>query len=259
MYRFAIGRGKGRRFHLLNSMVRLSLFGVEGSMRPHANRLLAQMDVAAFEDVSRHRAVVELSVGDIIAETRGGIDKVIFPHAGIISCVVALAGGGVIETAMIGSDGVFGAALSMGRNRSLNAASVQIGGAATVIDARVFAELADRHVALRRQVLAYEQFHLSEVQQTAACNAVHTVLARTCRWMLRMHDLVGRDIAITQEALSHMMGVRRTSITAAVQALQTEGAVNAMRGRIRIVDLAKLSDYACECHAELQHNYGQLR
>lgn len=227
-------------------------------MRAHENFLLARLDAAAFEELERHESIVALSGGDVIAEAYSELDRVYFPHSGIISCMVALAGGGVIETAMIGRDGAFGTAIALNGKRAVNPAVVQVGGAATVFEARIFAEIADKHPGLRRLVMAYEHFHLSEVQQTAACNAVHTVLARTCRWILRMHDLVGNEIAITQEYLSQMMGVRRTSVTAVAKELQREGAISITRGRMRILDIGKIAAYACECHADVAHHYRSL-
>jgi CRP-like cAMP-binding protein len=227
-------------------------------MRAHDNLLLARMDAAIFEALEHHGSVVTLTSGEVIAEAQAELDRVYFPHRGIISCVVALAGGGVIETAMIGRDGVFGAMIALDGKHALNPAIVQVSGMATVFDARVFAEIADKHLALRRQMLAYEQFHLAEVQQTAACNAVHTVLARTCRWLLRMHDLVDGEIMITQEHLSQMMGVRRTSVTAVAKELQSDRAISLRRGRIQILDLRKIEAHACECQADVAQNYRAL-
>lgn len=227
-------------------------------MRAHENFLLARLDTVAFEELERHGSTVALSSGDVVAEAYAELDKVYFPHSGIISCMVALAGGGVIETAMIGRDGVFGAAIALHGKRAVNPAVVQVSGGATVFDARMFAEIAEKHPSLRRLILGYEHFHLSEVRQTAACNAVHTVLARTCHWILRMHDLVGREIAITQEGLSQMMGVRRTSVTAVAKELQRENAISITRGRIRILDIGKIAACACECHADVAHNYRNL-
>lgn len=228
-------------------------------MRPHENRLLAQLDAVTRDEFLSHGSVIKLTSGDVIAATRVELDKVYFPHSGIISCVVALTGGGVIETAMVGNDGVLGAAISLDGKQAFNDAIVRVRGEATVFDSRIFAELADRHLDFRRQLLAYEQFHLAEVQQTAACNAVHSVLSRTCRWLLRMHDLIGNNISITQEHLSEMMGVRRTSITAAVKVLQSKGGVASSRGHIRILDLGKIAAESCECHANVARSYRSMQ
>src|SRR5438552_18819854 len=100
--------------------------------------------------------------------------------------------------------------------------------------------VADKLPAFRGLLVKYEQFFLSQVQQTAACNAVHTVHARTCKWLLRMHDLVGNDLELTQEFLAQMMGVRRTSVTQVAGDLQKEGMITYSRGRIHIVDLEQV-------------------
>lgn len=131
-------------------------------MSAHENFLLANIDARAFEELIPHGNVVRLTSGDVIAETRVEIDKVYFPHNGIISCVVALTGGGVIETAMIGRDGAFGIALSMDGRRAFNDAVVQVSGEATTFDVRVFSDIAERYPGFRKQILTYEQFHLAE-------------------------------------------------------------------------------------------------
>jgi len=89
-------------------------------------------------------------------------------------------------------------------------------------------------------LIKYEEFLFSQVQQTAACNAVHDVQARTCKWLLRMHDLVGVDLPLTQEFLAQMMGVRRTSVTVVAGGLQKAGMITYSRGRIHIVDLKQI-------------------
>ena len=99
-------------------------------------------------------------------------------------------------------------------------------------------------------LIKYEEFLFSQVQQTAACNAVHSVQARTCKWPLRIHDLVGVDLPLTQEFLAQMMGVRRTSVTAVAGVLQKAGMITHSRGRIHIVDLRQIRDWACECYGD---------
>jgi CRP-like cAMP-binding protein len=98
------------------------------------------------------------------------------------------------------------------------------------------AEIVGDYPALRSLILSHEQLFLSEVQQSAACNAVHTVQERVCRWILRLNDLVGMNVAVTQELLAGMIGVRRTSVTAAATSLQAEGIIKYRRGHIQIVD-----------------------
>jgi CRP-like cAMP-binding protein len=204
------------------------------------NQLLARLDHATFAALEADLRAVHLKQGDVINETHATVQKVYFPHGGIISCVVELIGGGAIETGMIGKDGQYGAAAALDHKVSLNLVVMQIAGDASVMDANRLRDLAVLHPPLREQVMAYEQFFLSQVQQTCACNAVHKVEPRICKWLLRMQKLVGEDLILTQEFLAQMMGVRRTSVTEVCVGLQRAGMITYSRGRIHIVDLAKI-------------------
>lgn len=227
-------------------------------MRRHKNNLLSRIEPSAFEELEKHVVVAELAPGEVLAEAHGTIEKVYFPHEGIVSCVVELAGGGAIETGMIGCDGEFGAGLALDGRVSLNHVAVQVGGAASILDARMIVPLAEKYPSFRRLMLSYEHFKLAQVQQTAACNAVHSVQARTCKWLLRMRELAGDELIVTQQFLAQMMGVRRTSITAVAIDLQNAGIISHSRGRIQIIDAAKIRQLACECHEDVCGHYNRL-
>jgi CRP-like cAMP-binding protein len=211
------------------------------------NILLARLDGPIMSSLAPHLAVINLERGRVLGETHSHIDKVYFPHEGIISCVVELVGGGAIETGMIGKDGQFGAGPAMDHKISLNYVVVQVAGDASVIDGARFRQVAEEHRGLRVMTLAYEQFMTAQIQQTAACNAVHQVPARMCKWLLRMHCLVGDELPLTQEFLAQMMGVRRTSVTQVASELQRSGLISYHRGRVRILDVEKIRQTACEC------------
>jgi CRP-like cAMP-binding protein len=117
---------------------------------------------------------------------------------------------------------------------------IQFPGEASVIASDRIREVADQIPALRGLLVKYEQFFLAHVQQTAACNAVHTVQARTCKWLLRMHELAGTDLPVTQEFLACMMGVRRTSVTAVAGELQKAGMISYRRSHLHIIDLEQI-------------------
>lgn len=227
-------------------------------MRRHENSLLSRVDPAMYEELAKHAVVVELAQGDVLAEAHDTVEKVYFPHAGIISSVVELAGGGAIEAAMIGRDGEFGAGLALDDKISLNHVAVHIGGLASTFDAKIITQFAEKYPAFRRLMMSYEHFHLAQVQQTAACNAVHSVQARTCKWLLRMHELTGDELTVTQQFLAQMMGVRRTSVTGVALELQKAGMISHSRGRIRILDVEKIRRWACECHEDLRHHQNRL-
>jgi len=174
---------------------------------PHKqNFLLNRLEPDVLARLAPNLSVIDLGQHEVLAETHQRIEKVYFPHTGIISCVVELVGGGAIETGMIGKDGEFGASQALDDKVSLNHVVIQVPGTASVIDSDRIKEMANELPAFRGLLVKYEQFFLSQVQQTAACNAVHTVQARTCKWLLRMHELAGSDLPLTQDFLAQMMG-----------------------------------------------------
>ena len=201
---------------------------------------------------------VEIRHQEVLAETHQRIEKVYFPHSGIISCVVELVGGGAIETGMIGNDGEFGASQALDDKVSLNHVVMQVTGKASVISSDRIRVVANELPAFRGLLIKYEQFFVSQVQQTAACNAVHSIQARTCKWLLRMHELAGPDLELTQEFLAQMMGVRRTSVTEVAGDLQKSGMITYRRGHIHIVDLEQVRAWACECDGDIRSHYRRI-
>jgi CRP-like cAMP-binding protein len=230
----------------------------EEAMPHHANDLLRRLTPAALARVIPHLSVVDLASNQVLAITHGAVARVYFPHGGVISCVVQLVGGGAIETGMIGKDGVFGASQALDDQVSLNHVTVQIAGTASVIAANRLPELARELPEFRKLLMAYDQFFVAQVQQTAACNAVHDIEARTCKWLSRMYELVGADFELTQEFLAQMMGVRRTSVTTVASALQAAGLISYSRGRLHIMDIDRIRHRACECDGDIRSHYRRM-
>jgi CRP-like cAMP-binding protein len=207
------------------------------------NFLLSELEPEALARISPLLSMVELHQSEVLAETHHRIEKVYFPHSGIISCIVQLKRGDAIQTGMMGNDGAFGAGQALDDRVSLNRVMVQVAGVASVISSHDILKVAVEFPPFRKALINYEEYFLSQVQQTAACNAVHTVQSRTCKWLLRMHELVGDDLPLTQESLAQMMGVRRTSVTQVAGELQRAGMITYGRGRVRIVDLEQVRQY----------------
>jgi CRP-like cAMP-binding protein len=203
-------------------------------------------------DLQPHLRLVELEHGQVLAESRHRVQKVYFPLGGILSSVVELKTGWGIEVGMIGKDGVFGAGQALDGRMSLNKIVVQVPGLASVVDAKVIKDVADSSPEFRALVVKYDQFLSAQVQQTAACNALHSVEQRMCRWLVRMYDLAGTDLPLTQEFLAQMMGVRRTSVTGVAVEMQNEGLIAYRRGHIRILNMELVQKRSCECHESLR-------
>jgi CRP-like cAMP-binding protein len=212
---------------------------------PHSkNRLLARLGISDIDRFRPYLTVTELRHGEVLADTHQSIDKVYFPHSGIISCVVELKSGEGIETGMIGADGAFGAMQALDDKVSLNRVIIQAPGTASIIEGGRLREASDAIPQLRALIIKYEQFFLAQVQQTAACNAAHNIHARMCRWLLRMHDLAGVDLPLAQEFPAQMMGVRRTSVTEVAGELQKAGLITYNRGHVHIDAIERIQDWS---------------
>ncbi len=223
------------------------------------NRLLASLSTADFESVRPHLKAVELVHEAVLFEAGARIDRVYFPYSGIISLVVGLGGGEMIEAAMIGRDSMLGGAAALDGQISLNKAIIQLAGAGATLDVARFRKAAEASPAFRTTLIRHEQVLFAQAQQSAACNASHTVEARLARWLLRSRDLSGSDtLALTQEFLAQMLGVRRTSVTLVANTLQDAGLIHYRRGVIDITNMDGLRAASCECYGTVKAHYDRL-
>ena len=228
-------------------------------MAKSPNSLLASLPADVFSALSPHLKLVELKFGDVLAETGGAVRRVYFPYSGVISLVVELDVGSMIETAMVGRDGVLSAAAALDGKVSLNKGVVQLAGSAGVMEVDQLRRLAKEFEPFREILIRHEQVLFAQSQQSAACNASHTVEARMCRWLLHMRDFAGGDdLLLTQEFLAQMLGVRRTSVTVVASPLRKAGLIDYTRGRIRLRDVEGLKKEACECYAAVKAHYQRL-
>jgi CRP-like cAMP-binding protein len=178
---------------------------------------------------------------------------VYFPSGGIISLLAVMRQGEAIEIATIGREGTVGSLSGLGPRRSHTRSVVQVSGSALRIPAARFRAAAEDSAAVRDIIVRYGEMLLIQVQQTAACNALHDVEARLSRWLLQARDrLDGSMIRLTHEFLSQMLGVRRTTVTVVANALQEAGLIRYHRGEIEIVNPSGLQARACECYEAIR-------
>jgi CRP-like cAMP-binding protein len=217
---------------------------------PHmSNRVLGALAAADLDQLLPHLRSVDLPQEMILFEAADTITRVFFPHSGVISLVVELASGEMIEAAMIGREGVVGGLSALDTKIAISRAIVQIAGTASVVDADHVRQLAEQSAAFRTTLIRHEQVLLAQSQQSAACNAIHTIEARLSRWLLRCRDLIGSDdLPLTQEFIAQMLGVRRTSVSIVANTLQQADLIRYKRGNIRVLDLEALRESACECY-----------
>jgi len=195
----------------------------------------------------------------VLFEVGDAIEQVYFPYSGVVSLVVPLESGETIEAAMIGRESLVGGSAGLNGQISVCKAIVQIAGAGSVLDTDRFRTLADTSIACRITLFKHEQLILVQAQQSAACNATHTVEARLARWLLRCRDLqCSDDLKLTQEFISEMMGVRRTSVSVVANTLQQAGFLRYSRGHIRILNPEGLRETACECYGTVKSHADRL-
>ena len=225
----------------------------------HPNNLLASLAPKDFELLRPHLKPFELVHEDLLFDAGEIVKWIYFPHSGVISLVVGLADGQMIETAMVGRDSLVSASSAMDGRVSLNRGIVQVAGKATILDVETLRGLAEQSIGFRTILVRHEQALFAQAQQSAACNASHSVEARLARWLLRTRDLTGSDtLELTQEFLAQMLGVRRTSVSLVAHTLQNAGYIRYRRGRVQITNLEGLQETACECYATVKAQSDRL-
>jgi CRP-like cAMP-binding protein len=219
---------------------------------PLDNKLLAGLPREQLDVLSPHFSTVVLAQGVVLLQPGEEFDRVYFPHSGMLSLLVTLRDGKAIETATVGCEGVVGAMAGLGLYKSSVRVTVQLPLSMTTIAASQFRKAVDGNHAVRDLCIRYNEILLVQARVTAACNAVHPIEARFCRWLLQSADRAESDtVPLTQEFLAEMLGVRRTSVTDVASHIQKFGAIIYSRGVIRIVDRPALERLACECYRTL--------
>ena len=223
------------------------------------NLLLGALPAPDMALLKPHMRDVALTQGTVLQEQGERIDQVYFPHAGIVSLLVVMQHGTAVETATIGREGAIGSLAGLGIRHSHTRAVVQVAGTASRITASQFRAAANKSEAIREVIVSYAETLLIQVQQSAACNALHDVESRLSRWLLQARDRVDGDtIQLTHEFLSQMLGVRRTTVTVVATELQRAGLIRYQRGHIQIVDRPGLEARACECYAAVRRRIARV-
>ena len=224
---------------------RTTPIGANGILRSLSNKTLAL--------IAPHLRKVKLAQGTVLHEAGAAITSVYFPLSGMVSMLAVLKSGEAIEAGIIGPEGFVGGYVGAHGWRSHGHAVMQMSGEAMRLNVRHFKKAYDASDELRMLINGYQAVVYFQAQQAAVCQAVHPVEARLIRWLLQAQDAIGGDtLHLTQEYLSHMMGVRRTSVSGSANKLQEEGLISYKRGVIRILDRKGLEKSACECYGAVR-------
>jgi CRP-like cAMP-binding protein len=221
-----------------------------------SNRLLGALETASHRRIASHLEPIKLKLGAIVCEAGGLLKHAYFPQGAVLSLLTVLENGSAIETANIGSEGAFGLFAAMYSRVSFNRCLVQLEGGIIRCPIQLLQSEFKRSEHVRDLFVSYSETLLSQVQQTVACNAMHTTKKRICRWLLMMHDRAeGEVLSYTHEFLSHMLGANRKSVTLAARSLQAAGLINYRRGEIQVVDRPGLEKASCECYAIVSERF----
>ena len=205
-----------------------------GSRPP--NGLLSSLSANDFDLIRPHLRNIDLTSDMVLIEVDETLKRAYFPHKGVISLVVKLA-----------------------RGEHVNSAVVLVPGVASTIEIEPLRAAADRSATFRAALVRHGLAIHAQAQQTAGCNAAHTVESRLARCLLQTRDLSGSDkIVLTQEAMAQMIGARRNSVSLVAHTLQQANYIHYSRGHIEITNLDGLRKTSCECYATVKAQYSRL-
>ncbi|WP_339081960.1 Crp/Fnr family transcriptional regulator [Pseudomonas sp. TMP9] len=226
---------------------------------PEQNHLLAMLPVAALDRLLPDLELVDMPLGMVLYESGDTLRHVYFPTDSIISLLYVMESGASAEISVVGNDGVIGVALFMGGESTTSRAIVQSAGSAYRVLGKRFKEEFNRHGDMLHLMLRYSQALITQMAQTAVCNRHHTIDQQLCRWLLLSLDrLTGSEVAMTQELIANMLGVRREGVTEAAGKLHRLGVINYCRGLISVLDRDKLERLSCECYAVVKSETDRL-
>jgi CRP-like cAMP-binding protein len=223
------------------------------------NRLLAQVPDAELAALRPHFERVALEHGQHVIVPDEPIRHVYFPLNCLLSLVTTMRDGSTVESGIIGREGMSGIPVILDAAQTPMPTFTQIPGEAVRVRAGILKAAYDAHGALHRLLNRYVHTVIVTGSQSAACNAVHMVETRMCRWLLMSSDGIGsEELNLTQEFLATMMGVRRATVTTTSIKLKDEGLIGHSRGRYMILDRPRLEGLACECYHRTKAEYERL-
>lgn len=214
------------------------------------NRLLAALAPEDLALLAPHLRDVSFKLGVLLQEAGDPVKQIYFPRSGMISLLAVMEAGNGVETATVGREGAVGIISGLLGGSATGRAVVQLEGVFTQVAVAPFQNAVSQSPGIRDLVRRYSDAQMTMVYQVAGCNALHPVAARLSRWILQTRDRNDSDVfPMTQEFLSEMLGVRRTTVTLLANELQDLGLISYRRGKIEIVDRGRLERKACECYA----------
>jgi len=223
------------------------------------NRLLAALGPEDFAALEPHLEMVTLQQGQIFCETDAPLTHAYFPHDTTISVAAVMENGHTAEMMICGREGVVGLVESFVTREAFGRYVVLMTGTASRINLDEMRDAMAARPNIRQLIQSFLQAIFSRVLQSVACNAVHGVEARCCRWILSSyHRSDGDTVPLTHEFLAERLGVQRSTVSIAMGRLQASGLIRQGRGGITITDPKGVQDAACECYGRLYGTFKRL-
>jgi len=225
------------------------------------NRLLGALPEDDWVRIVKDLRMTPITTGQTLQAPGTPVLEVYFPNGGVYSVTNEMRDGEQVEVATVGREGMLGVGVFLGDASGTGRTLRQVanGDLPTMGVAR-FVEESGTAGPFRNILGRYAQANLLQIMQCTACNALHNVEQRCCRWLLQTHDRVGADdFLLKHEFLAMMLGVQRPTVTLVLGALQRMGLISTKYGRIRILDRANLERASCECHEVIRGHFERLR
>jgi CRP-like cAMP-binding protein len=227
---------------------------------PLQNRLLAALPAGDYARLQKHLHMNTGMTGRTLQEQGAPVTDVYFPNGGVFSVTNEMRDGALVEVATVGREGMLGIGVFLGDRSGAGRTFQQVpdGPFPSMTVGRFVQESAPPGPF--RDVLAlYAQANLLQSMQGTACNALHHVKQRCCRWLLQTQDRVGaRQFLLKQEFLAIMLGVHRPTVTLVMGTLQDSGLITTRYGRIRVLKRRQLENASCECYEVIRAHFQRL-
>ena len=231
-----------------------------GNKRPPENLLLAALPDEERDRLDPFLERITMEAGQPITEPEEPIRNLFFPYDAVTSTVQEMSDGTTIETGLMGIEGLAGVQVWL-RQRTTGATTfVQVPGTAHRISTEDFIrEIRDRPSPLNDLIAGYVHAFLMLTSITAACNRLHPIDQRFCRWLRMTYDRARRtDFPLRHEFLAQMLGVARPTLSPAASMLQKAGLINYRYGKLKLLDPDGLVAGACECYHIMNAQFDKI-
>jgi CRP-like cAMP-binding protein len=232
---------------------------LDNNLQIRGNSLVDGLIKADFDSLRPFFSWVQLEHNEVICRPGSIVDHVFFPTQSVLSVITLMEDGQGVEACTIGHESAHGLLHALGSSIALDRVIAQVPGQCLKLSSAKLKVAAAASPHLTDLIIRHVQVNTAQTQQSVACNALHHVEARLCRWLLMSQDrMINGKLPLTQEFLGYMLGVQRTTVTGAARSLQSAGLIRYARGQIEILDRNGLEEGACECYAVVRNKHAQI-